>query len=331
MPTPTYEMSLGDTQIKKRLESFRIIDRSGDGGDTLQITLNSRNLALPRTGVALAMKIGYEETTTWDIGTFIIQEIDYEEPDNTVMLRGISQPQGITATAAVQTTNAQRSWNGATFFEIVNEVCFVIGYSVKMDPILRDIPMPYTEQNNESDAAFLHRITKQRNGFVKFHDNLAIFQSFDAQPLGRITINYNENTMRYKFSRYEQAAIETVVTKYMDVKSGEVKMITTRAPVDQLGRGNPGRTQGKTIIPDVFPDKNTAEHVGNAVIKAYQREAEGIQLWMPTEQGLDAEKAITLAGFPNEIDKTYIAKIVVTSYRIRSGMISHLILQQPAA
>ena len=328
--TPIYKLSLGNDVIQDRLKELEIRDFAEQRGDTIDITINGKGIEKPRLGRSLSIEIGYAETETWDAGTFIIQEVQRSmnakprrrPKPNLLTIRGISQPQGDTARAALQTTRKERAWQNKTFYDIVSEIIRDVGLTPKIDNSLRNIPMPYTTQRNRSDAALLSLLAKERNAFVKYNDNEVIIIPYDAEPIGRITISRSQIS-GFHFHEEQYHNISKVTAKYIDFDGGETKRMTADTPRSLAQRvttlrglisAGTGDTESTYILPDTYPDEITAQNAAEAKLKAFQRVTQTVAISLPTLPGLFAEKLVELTGFEDdELNQRYTCRAAITT------------------
>lgn len=320
---PIYTLSIGDTEIRNRLTQLIAIDRGGFRGDTLLLEIQAENLDIPKRGVKIDCEIGYIETDTWSIGTFVVEGVKLKGPPPEMVIRCVAQPQGDASPAALQTTKSERVWQefeieGTTFADVVSAVCAEVGIMAKVDAMLSAIQMPKTVQSNESDAAFLQRITEERNGILKFNADQAIFETRDIGRLGSLTIE-NTTEMNYSFDFSERSNITAVRTKYQDDAAGETKQITV------------GSGKGLKVIPNIYPDETTAREAATAMLKNLQRNIITANITLPTVPGLLAEKFIDLSGFPGRTatNGRYVCVLAEHQYSLRTGLVSTLILKRP--
>ena len=320
---PTYKISLAEEMIKERLVRLVAVDRAGFAGDTLTLQLRADNLAIPRRGVTVDCEIGYVETGTWTLGTFVVEDVKLKGAPPVMTLLCISQPQGEASVSALQTTREERVWQehaiaGTTFSTVVSAVCSEVGLTAKVDDRLADLPMPYTRQSKESDAAFLHRLTVERNGIVKMNGTEVIFQTRDAHRIGDVNIAYNTG-MAYTFDFTERYNIESVRAKYQDDQAGEVRNITV------------GSGKGIKVITKVFADAESAQLAADALLKHYQRSFISGMVTLPTVPGLLAEKFVNLSGFPggDVVNAQYVCVHAKHTYSKPTGLVSELSLKRP--
>ena len=331
--TPTYKLSLGESDIRERLTLLVAVDRAGFSGDTLMLQLHAENVAIPRRGVEIACEIGYEETGTWSLGSFVVEDVKLKGPPHVMTLLCVSHPQGEASVASLQTTKRERAWQshavaGTTFADVVSEVVSEAGLTARIDNRLAAIKMPAVQQTNESDAAFLHRLTVERNGIVKINAGIIIFETRDQGRLGQLDIVYDDQAMSYAFDFTERYNISAVRAKYQDVEMGSVQQVTV------------GSGKGVKILPKMFPDYDTALFAAETVLKHFQRNYISAKVKIPTpalrrdEGALAAEKLINLSGFPggSDTNRQYVCVQVKHIYQRSSrggGLISELALKRP--
>ena len=317
---PTYKLSLGESLIKERLLSLVAVDRASFAGDTLTLSLRGENLAIPKRGVRISCEIGYVETGTWSLGSFVVEDVQLKGAPPVLLLVCRSQAQG--DASLLQTTREERVWQahevaGTTFADVVGDVCGAVGLTAKIDDRLPALPMPYTRQSNESDAAFLHRLTTERNGIVKFQGGAVIFETRDQGRIGSVDIALDA-VMGYAFDFTERYNFKSVRAKYQDDVAGEVQQIT-------VGTGT-----GVKVMPKLFADKASAVLAADALLKHYQRNHMSGMVKLPTVPGLLSEKFVNLSGFPggDAVNVQWVCVRAKHTFSARTGLVSELRLKR---
>ena len=326
--TPIYELSLGNDTIQNRLEKLEIKDFAESRGDTLSIKLNGKGIQKPRLGVDISIKIGYAETNIWDAGTFIVQEVGRSEDArrrgraNVLTIRGISQPQGEDASASLQTTSKERIFQDKTFEDVLSEIIKDLGYTPRIHPSLKNVPIPTTLQRNESDASFLDRLATERNAFVKYHiepgNEVILILPFEVQPkalqpIPNVTLNRTDITS-YFFQETQHHNIGAVTAKYIDLDTGRTERY----------KAGSGRS---IILPDTYPTENSAELAAESALNSHHRLIQTLTVQLPTQPNLLAEQIIELTGFDDaELNQKYNTRAVCTTLD-RRGLRSILQLE----
>lgn len=329
MITPIYEILRDDQNItdifKDKLISLTIVDKIGDAADTLDITLDfDGSYATPRASVVLEVKIGYSETGLWEVGSFYVMETKLAggaDLADTLSIRATSIP--FTPLTAVKSLGGShdRVWqshatDGTTLKTIVDEVCAAAGLTAKIDPTLAKIPMPYIRQV-EPDAEFLRRLTDIYDAIVKFHEGQVIIEQKDSGKIGALNIKRTGKITNYEFLETERHNIGSVVSRYQDIDAGEVVKYTA-------GEGEPVKD-----IQTTFPDRVTAVHAAESVLKHEKRKKIYANITMPTEAGLLAEKIINLSDFPDASNNgEYIIESVTHRFHNTAGLSSTIKARQ---
>ena len=324
MITPIYQIirdggDLTET-IKDKFISLTITDKIGLSADTLDLTLGfDGTYAIPRAGVVLEAKIGYAEEGLWDAGRFVVEETHLTggaNAANELNIRGTSVPESPQAAVKSLAGYTERVWQsfaeaGTTLGTIINEVCSDAGLTAKIDPSLASIEMPFTLQKGESDMAFLHSLTAFYDGIIKYHDTQVIIEKKDSGNIGSLNIANNETITNFDFTESERDKVSSVVSKYQDKDAGQVIKYTA-------GSGDPVR-----IIDKDFPDRTTAVHAAETLLKHLTRLTVYAQITMPTVAGLFAEKVINLSDFPDaSLNTEYIVEQVTHKLTATGGLSS---------
>lgn len=322
--TPNYSLSLGGEVLRNRLEKLQITDKSGTGGDLLTLILQAENLTIPNSGVLIEAKIGYEETGLWPSGDsafkFVVQGtiLKYTKQSSLKLhIYGISQAQGQKAFTALQTTKTEKTWQEGTLLgEIINDITNPHGLTAMIDPKLESIVMPLTTNMNKSDAAFLDKLAKDRDAFVKYSDKTVVFSKHSQESLGTLDLPFDNNVLDFEYTQMEPPNVGAVKAKWQDHIEGATKFYI---------HGDPDG--GIKVIPTLFPDEITAHNAAESLYNQLHRDVSMLRMSCITKAGMLAEKVINLSNFPNsQIDGKYTIKEVIHTFSKNSGLTSHLIM-----
>ena len=121
--------------------------------------------------------------------------------------------------------------------------------------------------------------------------------------------------MKYEFNEVQLNNIKKVVCKYGDLTAGKTERVA-------VGIGANG-----LVVPTTYPDEITARHAATAILRSFQRRLYTINVHIPAQEGIYAEKIIELSGFDDEeINRKYSTRSVTTTLD-RKGLISMLHLE----
>ncbi|MYF97762.1 hypothetical protein F4212_01300 [Candidatus Poribacteria bacterium] len=322
MITPVFAIISDGNNIADKIDdkfiSLSVTDKVSTSGDTADFSLYwDGSFAIPKPGVVFEVQIGYAEEGLWQVGKFVAQENTLSGPEKVLSVRGISQPQSQDAAVGALQGTTEREWQaGTTFSEIVEDVCSTAGLTAKVASELVNIAMPHTSQVGESDAQILSRIARNRDAFVKYHDNQVIIEKKDSRRIGKLEIAENQVTS-YNFITVERSRFASVTAKYQDAAAGQVEKVTA-------GEGDPQK-----VINNTFPDRQSALDAAETILKNMTRQSLTAEITLPTIAGLLAEKVINLKGFPDESFNTeYVLEQVTHKLDKQGGLRSVCKLQQ---
>lgn len=163
------------TNISKYLMSLTFTDYEKDQSDELDLQLKDsdkyfQNSWRPQKGDKVAAQIGYENEVLLDCGTFTIDETEWSSDDSgdVFVIRGLA--------ASINQKireKGSKSYKNKTLVDIAKKIGSKHGYTVAGGAGF--IKIPYVAQLNESDMAFLQRISAQYGYIFKLTDTVISF------------------------------------------------------------------------------------------------------------------------------------------------------------
>ena len=163
------------TNISKYLMSLTFTDYEKDQSDELNLQLKDsdkyfQNSWRPQKGDKISAQIGYEDEQLLDCGTFTIDETEWSCDDSgdvfTIRALAASVNQKIRE-------KGSKSYKNKTLVDIAKEIASKHGYTVAGSAGF--VKIPYVAQLNESDMAFLQRISAQYGYIFKLTDTVITF------------------------------------------------------------------------------------------------------------------------------------------------------------
>ncbi|KAA5606839.1 late control protein D [Roseospira marina] len=154
--------------IRDRLLSLTVQDEAGVTSDQVTLKLDDRPLsggrraALPEIGTRLTVALGARATGLVETGTYIVDEITYSGPPETLTVRARHADM-----PGPFRTPATRSWDATTLGDIARTLAAGFGYTAVVSPALDAIAVDHADQTEESPMAFLNRLAEAHDGIVK--------------------------------------------------------------------------------------------------------------------------------------------------------------------
>jgi len=225
--------------IRDRFLALSVKDEAGVKSDQVTITLDDRPMAdgrraaLPQIGTKLDVMIGYRQTGLASVGTFIVDEVTYTGPPETLEVRA----QHANMPGPFRTP-ATRSWDDTTLGGIAQAIAAEHGYEARVEPTLGAIPIPHADQTEESPMAFLNRLAGAHDGVVKPYARLLVVapkgtaKSVSGRPLPDLRLTPGDlGKWKYTHSARKDPGQSGggggTKAEYWDVGLGEMRAETT--------------------------------------------------------------------------------------------------------
>lgn len=301
---PTFKISADgkdiSAKINERLTSLRVSDAAGFESDTLEITVSADGLEFPVTGAEIRAAIGYDNKNV-DVGSYIVDAIDYSYPANvmTIRAKAAQQAENKAATQMLQTQKT-RSFDALTIGDLVKTLAADHGLTAAVDQQFASVKLPHIDQINESDMHLLTRIAKEYDAIAKPANGKLLFvkraqsQSVTGKKLKTFTLRPEQVTsVSLSISKRDNAG--TVIAEWQDLNSAKVNEYSA-------GDGEP-----VVRLRKIYSDRAQAVAAADADYKQRQRSAEKLTLQLPGDATITAESKISLVGFPAKISRDWVA------------------------
>lgn len=176
------------TKLDPYLIDFSFVDNIHGQADTLSLRLQDRDQwsdgARPAKGDEISATI---DLTNWwedgdslylDTGTLIVDEVAYSAPPAIVEIRA----QSVTPETGAAREKRSKAWEVISLRTIASDIADAAGWSLQFD--LLTIPQyDRVDQAQETDLAFLRRLTQDAGGIVKVWDGILVVSSDAALEL----------------------------------------------------------------------------------------------------------------------------------------------------
>lgn len=283
--------------ISKYLMSLTYSDYEKDQSDELNLQLKDsdkyfQNSWRPKKGDKISAQIGYENETLLDCGTFTIDETEWSTDDSgdvfTIRALAASINQKIRE-------KGNKSFKNKTLINIAKEVASKHGYTVAGTAGF--IKIPYVAQLNESDMAFLQRISAQYGYIFKLTDTVITFIPaeeldkkqpviIDYKKIEHISLRdsstktYNACSVKYVGKKGKLVSYTARTTK-QGTKTETLKLNIKCSSKEEAKRiAEAGLRNGSKIIegevdlkngcPDIFAGRNVELRINNSYSNKYR-------------------------------------------------------------
>jgi phage protein D len=234
-------------------------DEAEDKSDRVTLELDDRPgmsnggigvISMPLIGTTVEIVMGYREGKSASRGKFFLDDLAVSSPPRQMTVTGRSA----NMTKSYRTPRTQ-SYHQMTIGEIADEVAGRNGYEAKVDPELSGLVVRHIDQHNESDMAFMTRLTGEHDAVAKpVSGVLAVAKkgtgkSVTGKPLPVVVLTEDMcESWDFKYSARDEAGeaggIEGaesgntgggVRAVWTDVRTGEKKVVTSgEAPFHDL-------------------------------------------------------------------------------------------------
>ncbi|MBU2714312.1 contractile injection system protein, VgrG/Pvc8 family [Zooshikella harenae] len=298
---PTFSIQLADTNltptINPLLMSLEVTDEAGWKSDSLTLTLvDDGSLAIPKKGVQLSCALGYVETGLVPMGNYTVDEVLLSGPPNQMQIKA----RGADLKGPIRAPRSQ-SWHQVKLMDIVGSIAQRHGLNPKVADKFTNLIIQHIDQTEESDLHFLSRIANQYDAIAKPVGEHLLFvernqgKTASGKQLEAIHLSGKDITS-YRGSLPERSGYKRVVAKYHNSSTGKTESITT-------GKGEPTRTLSLQ-----YPTHEAAQAAANAAIKGAERSKASLEITLPGNPLLSAERPITIAGLRAGLDGKWLIK-----------------------
>lgn len=302
MSTPAFKILADGTDVTQaiadRFLRLRINDQAGQQSDSLEIELDDRAslLPVPRSGAWLKVWLGYSDQGRLPayMGSFAVDEVELSMGPRSMVIRGTAAQ---TAPELVKEQRTQ-SWHDTTLGAIVEAIAKRNGLKPVIKGGLGSIQIKHEDQTNESDQSFLTRLAEKLKATIKPADgNLVVTPR--TENAGSFTVNLQEVT-DWRCTLKNRGAYGQVKVKWLD-------RTTNKEATKTFGEKGPLPVYEEKQL---FRDEAEATKAAESRRQSLKAGEVRISLKMPGRPDLNADGEITLKGFREYVDGTWVIKSV---------------------
>lgn len=239
------------------------------------------------------------ETKELPLGLFEIDEIRYSGPPHAVQLKAVSVPNN----NELRGIERSRSWEKVKLSVVAKDIADGAGMDLFFDvPDEEDPEQDRFEQTEESDLAFLHRVTNDAGLALKIADNSIIIFDEDKyeeqEPVMTLTRNAS-NIKSYDIASKTRDVYAACRVKYTNDQTGETVEYTYRPDEEKKGK--------TLLLNQQVKDYAEAEKLAKKELRKKNKEEVTVSLSLMGNPDVFAANTVTLAGF-----HTFDGKYIIT-------------------
>ncbi len=280
--------------LADRLNRLVVTDEAGLKSDRAEFEIDNREqkVKVPPTGVALDIRLGYEDGESWITGKYTVDNVG---------LRGAPDALSIGAHAMDMTkllrTPRSQAWGNVSIADVVASIAMGADFQAKVADPLASKSLGHVVQSEESDLHFLQRLAEQYGAVFKAANGFLIFaprqqlKSFTQQTLPAVTVTPGQCTKPWQYESTERGRFTAVVARWRDLDAG--------ADVEErVGEADgPAFTLRKS-----FASATEARAAAQAKLDAFNRGTATLKLKLEGLPAAKAERPLVPSGFHTLID-----------------------------
>lgn len=331
-------------KVRPRLLSLRLTEKREDDADEIDLVLHNTDglLAIPRTGVRLALALGWEAGADVplglvDKGRFTIDEIELSGEPDQLSIRGRSAD----LTGALRKRET-KVWRDTTLGSVLGQIAARHNRFARIGGGLADAAIDVIEQEGKSDMAFVRDLGKRYDAVATWKDDFLLFLPIGSgttaggAPLAGLVLTRRDGAS-WTFREGQRENYKGAEAQWHDPDSGRrrtVKVDGPATPPDPRDTGD-GESGGRTSPPE--PKKLKRVYASEAEARQAAEAAASRAARTPYEFSFDiaiADPAIqpdmkvALQGWNPVIDGiAWLVKSVETSFDGSGGLRQRLELE----
>lgn len=227
-----YQIMADDVDVtaafRDRLISLTINDEAGIKSDTAEVVIDDRDsrVALPATGAALQIALGYRDTGLISMGRYVVDEISGDIGPDTMTIKAKAADM-LGSIRAPKT----RAWHAVTLGDVVAKIASEHGLKPAVTDDLKGVEYPFIAQTAESDLNLLTRLARDLDAIVKPAGGALVFVGRGAGKAAGGTSLPVYQIDRSQISGADwkmtgRGAYASAVAHWADIASGRTNSVT---------------------------------------------------------------------------------------------------------
>lgn len=231
MLKPTFKIEYNKKDITRDVSSYVVsieyTDFEHGQSDEISITFEDseklwQNAWIPSKGDSLRLFIGYEGEKLLNCGVFEIDEIEFETPPDTLVVKAIA-----TGIKKPLRQNNSIAYENKSLKQIANEIAK--RHSLKLVGSIEDVKVERITQNQERDLSFLKKLAEQYGYIFKITEgNLVFYKTEKLVNASAAKILYRNELSRVNLTEKTSKNYKSVTVSYHNPKTGKKVSATVK-------------------------------------------------------------------------------------------------------
>ncbi len=305
--TPNFELELGGNDrtetIRPLLSRIEVFDKAGVDADVCDITIKAaENIAIPESGTDVVVKLGFRETTLWEVFKGVANRVGWSGPPDVLHI----QATGIALSDDKRLQGSHvRSWNDATLGMVLEDIIQVAGFKARVHESLSTIEIKRLIQSIETDIEVLTQLMQVYGGVLKSDGETVaaiprdILERADGAKLPAVEVERTQ-CASYSWSLRHRQGYKAVIAFWQDSAMGATQVVIE-------GSGEP-----ELRLKPIFGTLDAATKAARKELE--KRKQVNTFRGVMTGRFIAVGSPLALDGFPSQVERDYQVVNVTHSY-----------------
>lgn len=323
-------------KVRPRLLSLRLSEKREDDADEIDIVLQNTDglLAVPRTGVRLALALGWKSGADVplgliDKGRFTVDEIELSGPPDQISIRGRSAD----LTGALRKRET-KSWRNTTLGSVLREIAGRHRRTARIGGNLAGQAITVIEQEGKSDMAFVRDLGKRYDAVATWKDDFLLFLPIGSAStaggtgLPALTLTRRDG-WTWTFREGQRESYKGAEAQWQDSAGGRRRTVKVDGPATTAAaEGENAPTEPKKLKRVYASEAEARQAAKAAASRAARTPFEFSYDLAIADPAIQPDMRVSLRGWNPTIDAiAWLVKSVETSFDGSSGMRQRLELE----
>jgi phage protein D len=282
--------------VEQRLLSLSVQDHAGNEADSfiLRLADDEPRIPAPLPGAEVVVSMGYLETGLVQLGTFIVNEIEFSvDPAWEMRVHGES----VDMLSEIRTTRFQ-AWSEVTLGTIISAIAARNDLTPAIDPALAGRFYEHIDQMNKSDMHFATHLAYENGAVFKVVEGVAVFarrgadDSVSGRQITDVTITPEDNVLGLRALFHRRGHHKQIIGVHYDYDRATSIPNAVPGPGDE-----PDRTLSRR-----YPNMEEATWAASSEANRLRAVSGRLTLELIGRPELAAEGFVTLAGFRDPVN-----------------------------